>query len=170
MRPAPLKRQVRVFVCIRAACAMARWRSQEDALAWQILCVDDSLSVRAQVRAALEARGVTVVEAGNGVEGLWHARQRSFDLVLADVHMPIMDGLKMVQELRKLPDYAQTPVFILTSDAAAARVEEGKRVGANAWMLKPFKPDLLWRAVDRALFGKSSKSSGKMPTAGSDNR
>jgi two-component system chemotaxis response regulator CheY len=126
-------------------------------LAWQILCVDDSLSVRAQVRALLKAHGVTVVEAGNGVEGLWHARQRSFDLVLADVHMPLMDGLRMVEELRKLPDYAETPIFMLTSDAASARIEEGKRVGANAWMLKPFQPDMLWKAVDRALFGKPGR-------------
>jgi two-component system, chemotaxis family, chemotaxis protein CheY len=120
-------------------------------LARQILCVDDSLSVRTQVRAALEAHGVTVVEAGNGVEGLWQARQRSFDLVLVDVHMPIMDGLRMVQDLRKLPNYAQTPVFVLTSDAATSRIDEGKRVGANAWILKPFKPDMLWKAVERAV-------------------
>jgi two-component system chemotaxis response regulator CheY len=116
------------------------------------------------VRAALEPHGVTVVEGSNGVEGLWQARQREFDLVLVDVHMPVMDGLQMVQELRKLPGYQDTPVFILTSDAAASRVEEGKRAGANAWMLKPFKPELLWKAVDRALFSRPKSS--RAPLAG----
>jgi two-component system, chemotaxis family, chemotaxis protein CheY len=139
-------------------------------LSRQILCVDDSVSVRTQVRAALEPHGVTVVEAGNGVEGLWQARQRSFDLVLVDVHMPIMDGLRMVEELRKLPDYAQTPVFVLTSDAAGTRMEEGKRVGAHGWLLKPFKPDMLWRVVDRALFGRSTPSAGRVPVLRSGNQ
>lgn len=130
-----------------------------------ILVVDDSAVLRGQVRSVLEARGLTIVEAENGVEGLWQAREKNFDLVLVDVHMPLMDGLRMVEELRKLPGYLQTPVFILTSDAAGSRIEEGKRAGANAWILKPFDPGLLWKAVDRALFGKPSADALRAPTS-----
>lgn len=125
-------------------------------MAWSILIVDDSSLVRSQLRAGLEAKGARVVEAENGSEGLWRARENVVDLVVADIHMPVMDGIRMVEELRKLPEYATTPIFILTSDAAAQRAEEGKRAGANAWILKPVKPDLLWKAIEKALFGRAS--------------
>lgn len=125
-------------------------------MAWSILIVDDSSLVRSQVRAGLEAKGARVVEAENGREGLWRARESVVDLVIADIHMPVMDGIRMVEELRKLPEYATTPIFILTSDAAAQRADEGKRAGANAWILKPVKADLLWKAIEKALFGRAS--------------
>jgi two-component system, chemotaxis family, chemotaxis protein CheY len=125
-------------------------------MAWSILIVDDSALVRSQLRAALEAKGARVIEAENGTEGLWRARENLVDLVIADVHMPVMDGIRMVEELRKHDEYATTPIFILTSDAATSRAEEGKKAGANAWILKPVKTDLLWKAIEKALFGRSS--------------
>ncbi len=96
------------------------------------------------------------MEAENGSQGLWRARENQVDLVVVDIHMPVMDGIKMVEELRKQPEYATTPIFILTSDAASSRAEEGKRAGANAWILKPVKIDLLWKAIERALFIRPS--------------
>lgn len=125
-------------------------------MAWSILIVDDSSLVRSQLRAGLEAKGAQIIEAENGREGLWRARENQVDLVIADIHMPIMDGIRMVEELRKLPEYTNTPIFILTSDAATSRAEEGKRAGANAWILKPVKTDLLWKAIEKALFRRSS--------------
>jgi two-component system chemotaxis response regulator CheY len=127
-------------------------------LAWTILIVDDSSLVRSQLRTALEAKGVRVIEAENGSEGLWRARENPVDLVVADVHMPVMDGIRMVEELRKLPEYATTPIFILTSDAATRRADEGKKAGANAWILKPVKTELLWKAIEKALFGRGSST------------
>lgn len=134
-------------------------------MAWSILIVDDSALVRSQLRAALEAKGARVIEAENGTEGLWRARENLVDLVIADIHMPVMDGIRMVEELRKLSEYATTPIFILTSDAATSRAEEGKKAGANAWILKPVKTDLLWKAIEKALFGRSS-SLPAVPSAG----
>ena len=130
-------------------------------MSWSILIVDDSQSARAQLRGPLEAQGVRVVEAENGQEGLWRARQETLDLVIVDVHMPVMDGLTMVQELRKLAAYATTPILVVTSDAASSRVAEGKKAGANAWILKPVKPDLLWKAIERALFGRPPQPAGE---------
>jgi len=128
-------------------------------MVWSILIVDDSSLVRSQLRSALELKGARVVEAENGSQGLWRARENQVDLVVVDIHMPVMDGIKMVEELRRLPDYATTPIFILTSDAASSRAEEGKRAGANAWILKPVKIDLLWKAIERALFSRPSMAS-----------
>lgn len=127
-------------------------------MAWTILIADDSHSARAQLRAPLEARGVKVVEAENGREGLWRARETVFDLVIADIHMPVMDGLAMIREVRKLPGYAAIPIFVVTADATSARMEQGRKAGASAWMLKPARPDLLWKAIEKALFRKPAAS------------
>jgi two-component system chemotaxis response regulator CheY len=126
--------------------------------------VDDSSLVRSQLRTALEAKGARVVEAENGREGLWRARENLIDAIVADIHMPVMDGIRMVEELRRLPEHATTPIFILTSDAATSRAEEGKRAGANAWILKPVRTELLWKAIERSLFGRGSSLSN-LPTA-----
>jgi len=126
-------------------------------MTWSILVVDDSSSIRTQLATAFEAKGARVLQAENGSEGLWRAREHAVDLVLTDIHMPVMDGLRLIQELRKLKEYATTPIFVLTTDAANLRVEEGKRVGATAWILKPVNTDLLWKAIEKALFSKQSR-------------
>jgi two-component system chemotaxis response regulator CheY len=129
-------------------------------MGWSVLLVDDSSTVRSQVRGVLEERGVTVTEAENGSEGLWRTREQQFDLIVVDVHMPVMDGLTMIQEVRKLPSYEKTPIFVLTTDASTIRAERGKQAGATAWTLKPVKPDLLWKGIERALTrGEESVSS-----------
>jgi two-component system, chemotaxis family, chemotaxis protein CheY len=106
----------------------------------QILVVDDSATARAQLCPQLVAAGFEVVEASDGSEGLWRAREKRFDLILTDIHMPAMDGLAFVQRLRELADYQDVPVVALTSDGARARREEGRRLGIRAWVLKP--PDV----------------------------
>ncbi|MES1176427.1 MAG: response regulator [Myxococcales bacterium] len=123
-------------------------------MSWLILVVDDSVTTRALLRTALETRGARVLEAENGRDGLWRARSEHVDLVVCDIHMPVMDGLEMIQELRKLPDYKTTPVFVLTSDATLSRAAEGKKAGADAWVVKPVNPASLWKAIEKALLGK----------------
>jgi two-component system chemotaxis response regulator CheY len=139
-------------------------------MTWSILVVDDSAVARSQLRIAFEAKGARVTEAENGREGLWRARAESFDLVFTDVHMPVMDGLQMIQELRKQPEYAATPIFVLTSDAAATRASEGKKAGANAWVVKPISSELLWKAVEKALFGKAGSATKSSVPARSANK
>ena len=133
-------------------------------MSWSILLVDDSMAARSQLRTAFEAKGAKVIEAENGREGLFRAQAQAVDLIFSDIHMPIMDGLQMIQELRKLPKYATTPIFVLTADAAGSRAAEGKKAGASAWIIKPVSPELLWKAVEKALFGKQPSASAKAPT------
>lgn len=133
-------------------------------MSWVILIVDDSLSTRSLLRTAFEAKGARVLEAENGRDGLWRARSELADLVVCDIHMPVMDGLAMIQELRKLPQYRTTPVFVLTSDPTLSRAAEGKKAGADAWVVKPVNPVTLWKAIEKALFGKPARRpSGKPP-------
>lgn len=126
-------------------------------MSWVILVVDDSQSTRSLLRTAFEAKGARVLEADNGRDGLWRARSELVDLVVCDIHMPVMDGLAMIQELRKLPQYRTTPVFVLTSDPTLSRAAEGKKAGADAWVVKPVNPVTLWKAIEKTLFGKPAR-------------
>jgi two-component system chemotaxis response regulator CheY len=107
----------------------------------RVLVIDDAPPFRRQVCDALVASGLEVVEASEGYEALWRARAEGvFDLILADVHMPNLDGIVFIREVRKLPEYKDVPIFVLTSDGSRDRREEGRVAGASAWLLKP--PDL----------------------------
>ena len=129
---------------------------------FRILLVDDSAPFRRQVSAALEASGLIVVEATEGVEALWRARAEGiFDLVLLDIHMPNMDGLTFIREVRKLPGYSRIPIVVVTSDGSRERRLEGRAAGATAWLLKP--PDLpgLINAVHSGLMGVRERDTQK---------
>jgi two-component system chemotaxis response regulator CheY len=116
-----------------------------------VLTVDDSSVARRQIRNALEAVGIVVAEAGEGVEALWRAREQPFDLIITDIHMPAMDGLEFIRELRKSHGYELTPVYVLTSDGSRERLAEGRAAGATAWIVKPANMPLLVNAVLDAI-------------------
>jgi two-component system chemotaxis response regulator CheY len=120
----------------------------------RVLTVDDSATSRRQLRQALENGGIVVSEAAEGVEALWRARQQSFDLILTDIHMPTMDGLEFIRELRKSPGYERTPVYVLTSDGSRDRLAEGRAAGATAWIVKPPNLPLLVESIWKALGGR----------------
>lgn len=103
----------------------------------KVLVVDDSTGARGRLAQALAESGFEVSEASEGVEGLFRARQQLYDLVITDVHMPTMDGLVFIQELRKLSQYARTPVIVLTSDFSKDRIQQVRQAGGNAWIEKP---------------------------------
>ena len=116
-----------------------------------ILAVDDSASMRQMVGVTLRSAGYAVVEATDGQEALEYARQHSVDLVLTDVNMPRMDGIRLVSELRALPSYRLTPLLLLTTESSPQRKQEGKQAGATGWMVKPFNPDQLLATLSRVL-------------------
>lgn len=122
-------------------------------MSWSILVVDDSANARLLLRLAFEAKGARVLEAENGKEGLSRAKAERIDLIFSDIRMPVMDGLQMIQELRRWPEHAKTPIFVLTSDVDSTRAEQGKRAGATAWIVKSSTPDALWKVVEKALLG-----------------
>ena len=117
----------------------------------KILAVDDSASMRGMVAFTLRGAGHEVSEAENGELGLGAARNERFDLVLADVNMPVMDGINMVRELRALDSYKGVPILMLTTESHADKKMEGKAAGATGWLVKPFDPDQLLATVKRVL-------------------
>ena len=117
----------------------------------KILTVDDSTSMRQMVRATLESAGYGVVEAIDGQEALDFARKQSVDLVISDVNMPRMDGIRLVSELRGLPTYRLTPLLLLTTESSQEKKREGKKAGATGWIVKPFNPTQLLATLNRLL-------------------
>ncbi len=116
-----------------------------------ILAVDDSASMRQMVSFTLKTAGHDVTEAEDGVVALNMARSRSFDLVITDVNMPNMDGITLIAELRKLPNFKFTPLLMLTTESSSDKKMAGKNAGATGWIVKPFNPDQLLAVIKKAL-------------------
>lgn len=110
----------------------------------KILIIDDSATVRQQVRSALAPAGFEIVEATDGVEGLETISTRA-DLaaVLCDVNMPRMGGLQMLQLAKAQGRLGALPVVMLTTEGQPELVQQAKAVGAKGWIVKPFKPEHL---------------------------
>ena len=117
-----------------------------------ILAVDDSPSMREMLAAVLRDSGYHVVEAEDGVKALEVAKTQAVDVVLTDQNMPNMDGLSLVKNLRSLPTYRETPIMMLTTESSAEMKQKGREAGATGWMVKPFDPDKLLRAL-KSLIG-----------------
>ena len=118
----------------------------------KILIVDDSTMLRDMLSYALNEGGYTdVVEAIDGIEGLKKANSTQFDLIISDVNMPNMDGITMVSKIRELSSYVKTPILILTTERSDDMKVKGKAAGATGWIIKPFVPDQLLKAVNIVL-------------------
>lgn len=79
-----------------------------------ILLVDDELDYRLLIRTVLMSRGCDVVLAENGQEALEKIKDQKVDLVITDIYMPVMDGIKMSRALRQIPEYEQVPILYLS--------------------------------------------------------
>jgi putative nucleotidyltransferase with HDIG domain len=119
----------------------------------KILVVDDEEAIREVVSTLLDAQGYRCTACANGALGLESFRKDTFDLVLSDIVMPEMDGLKLLTELRSAdPD---VPVIMVTAMHDISIALEAIRAGAYDYILKPFEKDQLYLSVRRALEHRS---------------
>lgn len=116
-----------------------------------ILVVDDSASVRQVVGMALKGAGYGVVEAKDGQDALTKLNGDKIHLIISDVNMPNMDGISLVQEVKKLPSYKFTPIIMLTTEGSDDKKRQGQMAGAKAWVVKPFKPEQMLKAVSMLI-------------------
>jgi putative nucleotidyltransferase with HDIG domain len=115
----------------------------------KILVVDDEEAIREVVATLLEAQGYQCTVVGNGRLALEHLQKNSHDLVLSDMVMPEMDGLKLLEWLRKKDE--DLPVIMVTAMHDLSIALEAMRRGAYDYILKPFEKDQLFLGVRRAL-------------------
>ncbi len=116
-----------------------------------ILTVDDSPSIRQMIKVVLGPAGHTVVEAGDGAQGLAKAKASKFDLVITDLNMPVMNGMELIKALRAQPSLVGLPIVFLTTESNEAVKAEAKKAGATAWITKPFKQDQLLAVVGKLV-------------------
>jgi two-component system chemotaxis response regulator CheY len=117
----------------------------------RVLTVEDSPSMRDLVNLTLSDAGFDVAQAKDGVEALAMAQVGEYDLVLADVNMPNMNGIELIRALRADSRYRLTPILMLTTESSQERRREGKAAGATGWIVKPFEPKHLIDSLHRAL-------------------
>jgi two-component system chemotaxis response regulator CheY len=102
------------------------------------LIVDDSPAMRKQLGYALQRmHGLTCVEATDGADAWRKLTAGAFDVVLTDINMPLMDGLKLVALLRAGGAHQRTPVVVITTEGAEADRRRAMSLGANAYLVKP---------------------------------
>lgn len=116
-----------------------------------ILVVDDSASVRQIVSMTLNANGYNTILAEDGVDGLAKLKANSIDLIISDVNMPNKDGIAFISEVKTMPEHAYTPVLMLTTESQDDMKEKGKAIGVKAWLVKPFRPDVIISALKKLL-------------------
>jgi len=115
-----------------------------------VLLVEDSVITADIERALLEQAGYDVVVAGDGVEALARLGERRFDVVVADVEMPRMDGFTLLERLRGSADYARLPVVIVTSRHSPQDKRRGLELGASAYIGKgTFDQNVLLDTIQR---------------------
>jgi two-component system chemotaxis response regulator CheY len=125
----------------------------------RILLVEDSVSMRAFVRNALETSSarigpVEVVEASSGFDALRLLPRGPYNLVITDINMPDINGLELVQFIRKSEQHKATPILLISTSERDK--DRGLMLGANGYLAKPFSPETLVEEAARHL-GRESK-------------
>ena len=114
-----------------------------------ILTVDDSPSLRLVLREALTDAGHRVVEAEDGIAALEWLASNEPQLVITDITMPRLDGLALIEQLRRRDDMSDIPILVLTTESAPESKAKARAAGATGWIAKPFDPDKLNSAIRR---------------------
>ncbi|HLF85559.1 MAG TPA: response regulator [Nitrospiria bacterium] len=119
---------------------------------YNFLIVEDSPTMRQLISFSLKRlKNVKIVEATNGVDALKKLSEEKFSLIIADINMPLMDGLKLLSIIRTDPIYNNIPVIIVTTEGAEADREKGIKLGANAYLSKPIQTTELLKVVTGLL-------------------
>ena len=120
--------------------------------AYTCLVVEDSPMMRQLIVFALgRIKDLHVTEADDGVDGLRKLASARYDIVLTDINMPIMDGLKLIQRVRTDPTHKDTPIIVITTEGGKADRERALKLGANAYITKPIQAPKVIAAVQQLL-------------------
>ena len=123
-------------------------------MGYTILVVDDSATTRALIKRTIQLARLPIqqiFDAADGQDALDLLEGQSVDLILADLHMPVMDGQEMTRRVLANPATAAIPVVIVSADPNTQRIEDLKRQGVRGHLRKPFTPEDIRRLVTEIL-------------------
>jgi two-component system chemotaxis response regulator CheY len=123
-------------------------------MAKKILIVDDSPTMTMSVKSSLQMNGFEVKTAADGVQALTLLKGGlKPDLIITDINMPNMGGLELIKNVKALPGYRFVPILTLTTESDASKRDEGKRLGATGWLVKPISGVDLLKVIKQVLPG-----------------
>jgi len=111
----------------------------------RILIVEDSPTMRALLVSALEAldRPIKITEVASGFEALRELPRVDYDLILTDINMPDINGLELVSFVKNNASFRSIPLVIVSTEGSERDRDKGLRLGADAYLVKPFAPETL---------------------------
>ena len=112
-----------------------------------ILAVDDSRTIRDMLKLALTEAGFTLHLAEDGVHGLEVLDGMSPDAIISDINMPRLDGFGFIEAVRAQQKHRATPILVLTTESAPELKARARAAGATGWIVKPFDPSKLVKAL-----------------------
>lgn len=117
----------------------------------KILIVDDSESIREVISFTLENAGFDVSKGFDGEDALKFLDGTKYDLVITDLHMPNMDGIEFIKNIRLISEYKFIPILFLTTESQTSKKLEAKSAGATGWLLKPFVPEKILITIKKLI-------------------
>ena len=119
----------------------------------RILVVEDSATMRSLIASTLEELdpAVKISEAGSGFEALRLLPRGGFDLIVTDINMPDINGLELISFVKRNAAYRSIPLLIISTEGSERDREKGLGLGADAYLVKPFDPELLCRTARELL-------------------
>lgn len=136
-----------------------------------VLLVDDSgLSRKVQAKVLREVGLSAITEARNGLDALKKLEESdwSIDLILTDWNMPGMDGISLIQEIRKSPRGSRLPIIVVSSEGEDSRIAQAFQVGASSYITKPFKKEVLQRKIQAVRAIAEIEQAQQSPPTGSE--
>jgi two-component system chemotaxis response regulator CheY len=137
-------------------------------MALNVLVVDDSAVMRAIVIKTLHLSGVAlgqIYEAKDGEEALRVLDENWVDLALIDINMPVLDGMDLIDKVRRNPETADLSIIVVSTESSETRIENVQRKGV-AFVHKPFTPETLRQAILRATGVIDERQDSKSPIPG----
>jgi two-component system chemotaxis response regulator CheY len=130
-------------------------------MSFNVLIVDDSKSIRSVIKKIISISGFKMeqcLEAGNGLEALRIMRENWVDIILSDINMPEMNGIKMLEEMGKDDLLANIPVIIISTESRNERIKDAFHLGAKGFLKKPFAPEEVKKALYEIIGGNDEKN------------
>lgn len=123
-------------------------------MAHKVLVIDDSATMVLSLKTTLTMNGFEVETANHGQAALDKLKSGlKPSLILTDINMPVMGGMELIGKVRALPGFRFIPILTLTTESETAKRDEGRRLGATGWIVKPVAGDDLVRVIRKVLPG-----------------
>lgn len=128
----------------------------------KILIVDDSQLIHSMYRLVLNRyKSCKIVDAMNGLEALdVLSKENDFSLILLDINMPVMNGLQFMEKIKNENIYRQIPIIVISTEGKEEDTLRALQLGAAGYVVKPFKPHMLYELIEKILSRKQALFAG----------